>query len=50
MYLMDYLVKLRDSAKRNRAMARLLARGWSKAAIARHFGVSRQRVHQVLSK
>ncbi len=47
---MDYLTRLQAYAKRNRQIKKLRDQGWPQVRIAKHFGMTRQRVQQVLSK
>jgi len=46
---MNYKVKLKQWAERREKMLKRLAAGESKSAVARAFGISRQRVHALAS-
>ena len=47
---MTYLDRLREFAKRNRKIKRLYESGWTKARIAKHYGISRERARQVIEQ
>ena len=47
---MNYIKRLQAAAKRNYEIKSLFAAGMTKAALARRFGISRERISQILKK
>ena len=47
---MDYISKLQTYAKRNREVVRCRAGGMSYGKIAKRFGISRARAHQITKR
>lgn len=47
---MDYLDRLQVSAKRNRAIYRLRLNGWTVQQLAKKYGLTRQRVDQIIKR
>jgi hypothetical protein len=47
---MAQIAALKRAASRRNAIRKLADRGWSLARIAEKYGISRQRVHQLLHK
>ena len=45
-----YIIRLQQSAKRNREMVKLRAGGWSLGKLAQRYGISRARVHQITQR
>jgi predicted XRE-type DNA-binding protein len=47
---MDYIKRLQVSAARNMRIRALFAKGMKQAHIARQFGISRERVRQIINR